>query len=169
MLVIAPCRYLFTFETGKKYKRQFHTSIFPAQRIPDIRHTRAQHHSCRTKRCPVVTVPAPHLRRCGLDRIARGRNTSPAVRPERGIPDVAGDRHHTDRHMGMLSSEAQTPDFRQNHNRMAGHASPSVEVDTSTDPVEITTVQKMLSATSGSLITGLLGMSPHPYTCDERH
>ncbi|KAK4681383.1 Carrier protein, mitochondrial [Podospora pseudoanserina] len=58
--------------------------------------------------------------------------------------------------MGMLSSEAQTPDFRQNHNRMAGHASPSVVVGTSTDPVEITTVQKMLSATSGSLITGLL-------------
>lgn len=28
-------------------------------------------------------------------------------------------------------------------------------------PVEITAVQKMLSATSGSLLTGLLGMSSH--------
>ncbi|KAK0748254.1 mitochondrial carrier domain-containing protein [Apiosordaria backusii] len=58
--------------------------------------------------------------------------------------------------MGMFSSEAQTPDIRQNHDRMAGHASPSVAVDPPSDPVEITTVQKMLSATSGSLITGLL-------------
>ncbi|KAK4205240.1 mitochondrial carrier domain-containing protein [Triangularia verruculosa] len=58
--------------------------------------------------------------------------------------------------MGMLADDAQTPDFRQNHDRMAGLASPAVAVEPPNDPVEITTVQKMLSATSGSLVTGLL-------------
>ncbi len=54
----------------------------------------------------------------------------------------------------------------QNHDRFSHDASPSPpSMAASTtgeggDPVEITMVQKMLSATSGSLLTGLLGKQP---------
>ena len=44
----------------------------------------------------------------------------------------------------------------QNHDIIPDHGAAA---DPPSDPVEITAVQKMLSATSGSLLTGLLGMS----------
>jgi solute carrier family 25 protein 39/40 len=43
----------------------------------------------------------------------------------------------------------------QNHDIISDHGAAA---DLPSDPVEITAMQKMLSATSGSLLTGLLGM-----------
>jgi solute carrier family 25 protein 39/40 len=42
---------------------------------------------------------------------------------------------------------------------MDRHVPPSAPDDLPSDPADITAVQKMLSATSGSLLTGLLGMA----------
>ncbi|KAK4192801.1 putative solute carrier [Podospora australis] len=59
--------------------------------------------------------------------------------------------------MGLLAMSPQTPEAGQNHDRMDRHVQSVAAVpDVSSDPAEITAVQKMLSATTGSLVTGLL-------------
>ncbi|KAK4162442.1 putative solute carrier [Cladorrhinum sp. PSN259] len=64
--------------------------------------------------------------------------------------------------MGLLQQGAQSPadlDVAHNHERMVKSTLPAVTAAGPVipdDPVEITTFQKMLSATSGSLVTGLL-------------
>ncbi|AEO66124.1 uncharacterized protein THITE_2154403 [Thermothielavioides terrestris NRRL 8126] len=58
--------------------------------------------------------------------------------------------------MASLAKSSQAPDAGQNHDRIASRGPPSDPDDPAGDPVEITAVQKMLSATSGSLLTGLL-------------
>ncbi|KAK4248487.1 mitochondrial carrier protein MTM1 [Corynascus novoguineensis] len=55
--------------------------------------------------------------------------------------------------MAPFSTSAQTHGAGQNHDIIPDHAD---YADPSSEPVEITAVQKMLSATSGSLLTGLL-------------
>lgn len=55
--------------------------------------------------------------------------------------------------MSSFTQSTHAAGVGQNHDRIGHHGNPS------DDPVEITAVQKMLSATSGSLLTGLLGMS----------
>jgi solute carrier family 25, member 39/40 len=75
--------------------------------------------------------------------------------------------------MASFVQSAQTPDG-QNHDRPEHHhhsAFPTVlpvGSDSSDEPVEITTLQKMLSATSGSLLTGLLGAFDYPDSCAQR-
>lgn len=54
--------------------------------------------------------------------------------------------------MASYTHSAHTAGVGQDHDRIVHHDDPSADV------VEITAVQKMLSATSGSLLTGLLGM-----------
>lgn len=61
--------------------------------------------------------------------------------------------------MGLFSTTSQIPDAGQNHDRIDRHvqsAAATAVNDIPSDPAEITAVQKMLSATTGSLVTGLL-------------
>ncbi|KAJ4296092.1 Carrier protein, mitochondrial [Collariella sp. IMI 366227] len=58
--------------------------------------------------------------------------------------------------MTPSAKSAQTQGAGQNHDRADGHGQPGAPGVPPSDQVEITAVQKMLSATSGSLLTGLL-------------
>jgi solute carrier family 25 protein 39/40 len=63
--------------------------------------------------------------------------------------------------MAPFAASAHTHGAGQNHDIIPDHRTP---VDPPSDPVEITAVQKMLSATSGSLLTGLLGIFHIPFS-----
>ena len=63
--------------------------------------------------------------------------------------------------MASFARTAPTHGRGQSHDDPSDRASPAAADDHQPDPVDITAVQKMLSATSGSLLTGLLGMSGH--------
>ncbi|KAL2136267.1 hypothetical protein VTI74DRAFT_4502 [Chaetomium olivicolor] len=58
--------------------------------------------------------------------------------------------------MTLFAKSAQTQGAGQDHDRADNHAQPGAHGEPPSDPVEITALQKMLSATSGSLLTGLL-------------
>lgn len=64
--------------------------------------------------------------------------------------------------MASFSRSPETHGAGQNHDIITSHAASGAPATPPSDPVEITAVQKMLSATSGSLLTGLLGMLQFP-------
>ncbi|KAK3905269.1 mitochondrial carrier protein MTM1 [Staphylotrichum tortipilum] len=58
--------------------------------------------------------------------------------------------------MASFTASAHTPAADQNHDSIPNYVAPRTPNDSSADPVDITAWQQMLSATSGSLLTGLL-------------
>jgi solute carrier family 25 protein 39/40 len=61
-----------------------------------------------------------------------------------------------------MASFAKSPDTHgagQDHDIITDRVAPGGPADPPDETVEITAIQKMLSATSGSLLTGLLGKS----------
>jgi solute carrier family 25 protein 39/40 len=59
-----------------------------------------------------------------------------------------------------MASFAKSPESHgagHDHDIITDRVAPAGPADPPAEPVEITAIQKMLSATSGSLLTGLLG------------
>lgn len=72
---------------------------------------------------------------------------------------LKGAAQDSDPGMASFAQSAQAQQGAgQNHDRMPSRIPPGAPDDSAGNPVEITAVQKMISATSGSLLTGLLGM-----------
>ena len=61
--------------------------------------------------------------------------------------------------MASFTADARTPAADQNHDSIPNYGAPIPPDDPRAEPVDITALQQMLSATSGSLLTGLLGAS----------
>ena len=59
--------------------------------------------------------------------------------------------------MASFTTSAHAPAADQNHHSLPDYVAPLPPDEPRSEPVDITALQQMLSATSGSLLTGLLG------------